>query len=259
MVSAGRLIYASVKLRQIIPVRRDQFVNHLFDGIDVELAPRVGIEHGRLIDVLELMSAGCLNGEELHVYVCHIHGRAYDRKSSDAAGIDPAAVNKAGNLYAGLFGEVADQMAGVEDIAANLIGSAGNHGFHDVGGVLPGALVSLDTCLKKFCIFLLPGLDLVNAAARIFVQRDVVAVYEFRISALYIKAVVLCVVFTGLSTIVAEITDIVKTDLIFKFGIRYFGSDTGLDLGIEVIAVLVRRSLEQTCTLWQSPTVLTPV
>ena len=42
-----------------------------------------------------------------------------------------------------------------------------------------------------------------------------------------------------LGAVVAEVADVVEADLVLKFGIRYFGIDAGLDLGIEVVAVPV--------------------
>ena len=97
--------------------------------------------------------------------------------------------------------------------------------------------MGFDTGLKELGIFFFPGFDLLYAAARIFVQRDIVPPDELGIAALNVESVVLGVVFAGLSTIVAEIEDIVKTHLIFEIRIRYFGRDAGFDLGIKVVSV----------------------
>ena len=99
--------------------------------------------------------------------------------------------------------------------------------------------MGLDTGLKELLIFFFPGFDLLCAAARIFVQRDVIAADQLRIAALDVECVVLGVVLAGLSTIVAEIADIVKSHLVFEIGVLYFGGDAGFDLRIEVVSLFV--------------------
>ena len=111
--------------------------------------------------------------------------------------------------------------------------------YYDVGSVFPGTLMGFDTGLKELGIFFFPGFDLLYAAARIFVQWDIVPPDELGIAALNVESVVLGVVFAGLSTIVAEIADIVKTHLVFEIGLLYFGGDAGFDLRIEVVSLFV--------------------
>ena len=61
---------------QVIPVGDDEVVHHLADGVHVQLAAGMGVQHGGLVDVLLLAGAGSLNGQQLHVDVGHVHGRA---------------------------------------------------------------------------------------------------------------------------------------------------------------------------------------
>ena len=189
---------------------------------------------------------GRLDSEELHIDVEHVHRGALDRQRTDVAGMDAVAVHEAGHFDAGLLRKVGNQMSGVEDIAANLVRRIGHDGLHDMGRVFPGALVGLDAGLEEFLVLLLPGLDLVDAAAGVFIQRNVVAVDELGIAALNIKSVVLCIVLAGLCYIVAEIADIVKAHLVLEIGLRHLSLDAGLDLGIEVVAVLV-LDLQKPC------------
>lgn len=39
---------------QVVPVCRDQFVHHFFDGINIQFTAGMGIEHGGLVNVLAL-------------------------------------------------------------------------------------------------------------------------------------------------------------------------------------------------------------
>ena len=58
-----------VVFRQVIAVSIDQLIHHLFDGIDIQLAAGVRIEHRRLIDVLLLLGDSRLYREKLWVDV----------------------------------------------------------------------------------------------------------------------------------------------------------------------------------------------
>ena len=97
----------------------------------------------------------------------------------------------------------------------------------------------LDAVFQQFRVLFFPGLDLVDAAARIFVQRNVVALDELGIFAFNVKDIVLRVVFTGFRAIVAEMIDIVQAYLIREIRIRHLIRHPGFDLRIKVCAVFV--------------------
>ena len=226
-------------LRHPISVDLDKLVDHLLDGVDVELAARVGVEHCRLVDVLLLSRASRLDGEELNVDVGHIHCRTLYGERSDVAGVDAASVNKAGNLNASLLGKVGDKVTLIQHVTADLEGLVGNHRLHNIGRVLAGTVVLLDTALFQLGILLLPAFDLVDAAAGILVKGNVVSFYKLGVLALDVEHIVLSVMLGGFGTVVAEILDVLKTYLVAAVGICDLGIDTALDLGVEVNTVLV--------------------
>ena len=192
------------------------------------------------------MGVSRLDGEELDVNVEHVHGRALNRQRADMAGLDAVSVHEAGHFDACFLRQVGDQVTRIENVAADLVGRVGHNGFHDMGRILPGALVSLDAGLEELCVFFLPGLDLVDAAAGVLIQRNVVAVDELGIAALDVEAVVLRIMLTGFCYIVAEIADVIEAHLVLEVGLRHLGLDAGLDLGIQIVAVLV-LDLQKPC------------
>ena len=218
---------------------RNQLIYHFLYGVNIKFTSGMGIHHGCLIDSVQSARMCCFDRQELCTDVGHVHSHALGRERAYMAGMDTIAVHKAGNFHACFLRQVADEVPCVEDIAADLVRCVRHNGFHNVGSIFPGALMCFDTRLKEFFVLFLPGFDLVDTAARILVQRDVVALDELRIAALDIEAVVLGVVLARLGAVVAEVADVVEADLVLKFGIRYFGIDAGLDLGIEVVAVSV--------------------
>ena len=91
------------------------------------------------------------------------------------------AINQAGNLYAGIRRQILNEMAGVEYVSANLIRGPVYDRFHDVGSVFMRTLVVKLFSSAKFIALFGPTFNLVDTAAGVFVQRDVIALDEFRI------------------------------------------------------------------------------
>ena len=79
-----------------------ELVTHRNNIVDRKLGGGVGLEHCRVVDVLALAGDCRLYGEELRIDVGHIHSRELYGESANVGGMDTAAVNKAGNLYAGI-------------------------------------------------------------------------------------------------------------------------------------------------------------
>ena len=98
----------------------------------------------------------------------------------------------------------------------------------------------LDIAVCHYLIPLLrPLCDLLNAAARILVKRNVEALDELRILRLYVEGVILSVVLAGLGTVVAELVNIVKAyHIAVLFGCVH-SLCLFLDDRIEVTALLI--------------------
>ena len=117
--------------------------------------------------------------------------------------MDTGGVHQAGDLHAGGLGEIGDRVAGVQHIAADADGLVGDHGLHDVGGVLAGALVPQVGVGEQTLGHILPALDLADAAPGILVQGDVVAVDQLRIILFNIEGIVFGVMLAGFGAVVA--------------------------------------------------------
>ena len=89
-------------------MRFDEVVAEGNDIVDRKLGGGVRLEHCCVVDMLTLLGYSRLDGEELNVDVGHIHSRALNGKTSDVSRLDSELVNKAGNLYAGICGQVVD-------------------------------------------------------------------------------------------------------------------------------------------------------
>ena len=209
------LLYAqkrlsSVEFRQPAAVGLDQRIDHLDDRIDVQLASGVRVEHGGLIDVLLFVRDSGLDGQKMDVDVRHVHGGALHRERAGPARMHAGVVHETRHLHARIFRQIRDQVAGVENVAADLIGNAGGDGLHDVGGVLTAAGVVEDVRLVQRVALLGPARDLIDAAAGVFVERDVEALDQLRIAGLDVERIVLRVVLARFGAVIAELVDVIK-------------------------------------------------
>ena len=88
-------------------------------------------------------------------------------------------------------------------------------------------------------LFLLPALDLLHAAAGVFIQRNLIVLDHLRILALDEERIVLRIMLAGFRAVIPEMTDILIADhvtVLFVFVL--FLSQTA-DFGIQVVAVLI--------------------
>ena len=180
-----------------------------------------------------------LNGQQLHVDVGHVHGGALHRQPAHPGGVHPHPVDEAGHLHAGVLRQVLDEMAGVQHVAADLVGAAGDDGLHDVGGVLLGALVGQGPLLPQLVPLLGPALNLVDAPPGVLVQGDMEPVDELGVFGLDVVHVVLGVVLAGLGAVVAELVDVVEAHhvVVLFAGVLLFCP--AAHLGVQVVAVFV--------------------
>ena len=223
----------------------DELVAHLDDGIDVQLGAGVGIQHGGKVDVLLLAGAGGLDGHELAVDVSHVQRRALGGELTYAGGQDAATVDQTGNLNTGLLGEVGDEVAGIQHVTADLVGRSGNHGLHDAGAVLAGAGMGLHSAVLDLGVFLLPCGDLIDTAAGILVEGNIVALDEAGEVLLDEPRIVLGVMLAGLGAVVAETVAVEEAYLIGKVtGVGQLFLHTAAHLGVDVHAVLVPQVKE---------------
>ena len=245
------LLYAqkrlsSVEFRQPAAVGLDQRIDHLDDRIDVQLASGVRVEHGGLIDVLLFVRDSGLDGQKMDVDVRHVHGGALHRERAGPARMHAGAVHETRHLHARIFRQIRDQAAGVENVAADLIGNAGGDGLHDVGGVLTAAGMVKDVRLVQRVALLGPARDLIDAAAGVFVERDVEALDQLRIAGLDVERIVLRVVLARFGAVIAELVDVIEAHHIAVLFRGIFRLCAALDLGIKVIAEAVAQ-LQKPC------------
>ena len=164
---------------KIIAVCLDQIVHHSDNVVNRKLGSSVRLQHCRVIYKVALAGDGSLNGDQLRVDIGHVHCRQLNRQPADTAGMNAVAVDQAGNFDTGIFGQVFDQTAAVEHVAADLVRRAGDNGFHDARSVFVRAFVRQLAFLAQFVVFFFPAVDLVDAAPGVFIQRNVVTVDQF--------------------------------------------------------------------------------
>ena len=217
-----------MELGQVIAMSSDQIVHHALDGVDVQFCCGMRIQHCSLVNVIQLLGMSSFDGQQLHVDVGHVHCCTLYGQSTHAAGIDTHAIDQTGNLNTGICRQVGDQVAGIQHVAADLVGSIGDDAFHDPGSIFVRTGMLLHTALLQLCVFLLPAFDLVDAAAGILIQRNVVALDQLRIIALDVECIVLRIVLTGLGAVVAEMLDVIQANLVLELGICQLCIDLGL-------------------------------
>lgn len=127
-----------------------------------------------------------------------------------------------------------NQMVIVENIFTTLIRGVCYNGLHDLRSVFMGTFVCINPSFSEVCIFFFPTADLVNTAAWIFIQRDIVSVNQFGIVSLDVKCVIFCVMFIRFSAVVSKVIDVIKTYFILKLRIRHFFCNTGFDFRIQI-------------------------
>ena len=162
------------------------------DIIDRELGGGVRVKHGGLIDNFLFAGDGGLDGEELRVDVGTVHGGTDFGQIPHNGGQNAAFVDKTGNLHAGVMREIGDQTR-VQHVAADLVGLTRDDRLHDMGRILARARMC-NIALQVFLSLRFPFLDLLDAAAGIFIKRDPVAVDQLGILGFDVEIIVFGVV-----------------------------------------------------------------
>ena len=80
----------------------------------------------------------------------------------------------------------------------------------------------LNPQFKQLRTLLFPSLNLIYTAAGILVEGDIVFLNKFGVFAFYVEIAVLGIMFARLGTVVTEILDVLKSDLVFTFRICDF-------------------------------------
>ena len=223
----------------------DKVVTEGNDIVDRELGGGVRLKHCGVVDMFTLLRYGCLDGEELNVDVGHIHSRELNGKASDVGRLDSELVYKAGDLNAGICGEVINKTL-VEHVTADLIGLVRNDRFHDPGSILVGSLVR-NVIREIFLLVAVPTVDLMDTAAGILVKRDTVTLDELGVLLLDKEAVILRIVLARLGAVVSESADIFESDKILEVFGRVLEDliCAAADLGVEVVAVGILKLKEE--------------
>ena len=130
------------------------------------------VEHGRLIDIIFLLSHSRLDSEELDIYHQIVHCGELKRQRLLTAGLDSAFVHKARDLDAGIVRKIGNESP-VYDIAAYLIRNVGDDSFHNIRGIFLCALMR-DLVVDIIIFLVLPVLYLLDTASRILIERNII-------------------------------------------------------------------------------------
>ena len=164
--------------------------------------------------------------------------RELERKVSNVCRCDSVSVYNARNLNACFLGKIGNATI-VDNVTADDIRNVCNHSFHYVGCVFACAFVLNNATVHDRISLLCPTVDLVYTAARIFVKRNVELLDKIVSALLDVEGIVLSIVLTGLCAVVAELVDIVEANHIVMLLSCVLLFSAALDLGIEVISILV--------------------
>jgi hypothetical protein len=109
----------------------DQVVAERHDLVNRQLGARVRIEKRGLVDRLFLLFQGGLDGQQLHIDVRAVQGRACLGQVADLAALHAVAVHHARDLDDGFARKIRNQ-AGVHHVAADSERHVGLYRLHDI-------------------------------------------------------------------------------------------------------------------------------
>ena len=104
--------------RHPVLMRLKKIVAHGYDVVNREFRTGVGIKHGGLIDRVLAAGAGSLDRHELDIDIGAVQSGALFRQIPDHGGLDPAAVDQAGDFHTGVLRQVGNKSC-VENIPAD--------------------------------------------------------------------------------------------------------------------------------------------
>ena len=211
----------------------NQVIHKAADFVDGQVCAGMGIEKRSLIDILFLSGQRSIDYQLMDADLAHIQRCQLMGQIANMARLNATGIGKAGNFYAAIVRQIGDQTV-VHHIAAEREVLSGFQCFDDAGCVFIAAFVGQFRVFNKGFCNISPLFDLNAASSGIFVQRNVVLLDEFGVLVLDEEGVVLGVVLAGLCAVVAEVLDVVQTNLVVEFGICDLGVDAGFDLGIQV-------------------------
>ena len=148
-------------------------------------------------------------------------------------------VDIAWNLYAGIRRKVIDVTV-VKNISTDLVRCVCNNSLHDIRSILFTSLMADLAVFQDILALFFPALDLFDTSSRIFVKRNIELLDHLRIFGFNEERIILCIVLTGLCTIVSKMTDILITHhvlMLLTGGILLLGNSA--DLRIQIISVFV--------------------
>ena len=116
---------------------------------------------------------GRFDGEELDIDVRHIHRSALYRQVADDRRDDTGAVHKAGNLDAGVFYKIGDKSC-VQDVSADAVRRICDDRFQNMRRIFDAARMLDIAAVHDFRLLCFPFFDLIHAAARIFIEWNVI-------------------------------------------------------------------------------------
>ena len=157
----------------------NEVVHQLDNGVRVQLAAGMGIQHGGLIDVLFLPGHGGFDGQQLHLDDGHVQGGTLHWQAARPARMYPHAVNEAVHLHTGVGGQVFNEASGVKHVSSEFVGRARDNGLYNVGSVFPRTFVLQLFLGAQLVPFLFPAGNLLYAAAGVFVQRAFFVLWDF--------------------------------------------------------------------------------
>ena len=167
------------------------------------------IKHSCLIDIIFLLSHSRLDSKKLDIYHQIVHCGELKRQRLLTAGLNSAFVHEACDLDAGIVRKIGNESP-VYNIAAYLIRNVCNDGFHNIRGIFLCALMR-DLVVDIIIFLVLPVLYLLNAASRIFIERDIISLDKLGILCLDKKVIIFGVVLARLSAVIAETSYVLES------------------------------------------------
>ena len=197
----------------------DQFIAHSDNIIDGKLGAGMRIQHDRLIDGLFSAGHRCLYRHQLHIDVRSIEGCTLLGKVTDIARLHAVTVDQTGDFHTGVGRQVGDQTI-VQYVAADFDRLISFHRFHNIACVFFRAGMGEIRIGGQLMAALLPVFNLPDASAGIFIQRDAVAIDQFRILSLDKIRGILRRMLAGLCDIISESAHQLQSDHIMMFPFR---------------------------------------
>ena len=200
---------------QPVFVRGKKVVAHALNIVHGKFGGGVRVEISRHVYEFLFLLACRFNRHVLHVDVGAVERGALFGKVAHKAGVDTVFIHKAFHFHAGVLRQVGDEPR-VEHVAVHFVRHAVRYGIDNRRSEF-GAFYMFDIVGCDFGAHFLPTVNLTDASAGIFVERNAETLNQFGIFGFDEKRIVFRIVLTGLCAVVSQMFDILKTNHVVMF------------------------------------------